>query len=113
MKITILTCGSRGDVQPFVPLAGNPEDLNQSLNDAGNNPIRIIRGMMVYVVGIAANVLLQVHDACRDADLINYTFLHAFGAHTLAREKKSPTFTFKHFPCLCPQGIIPTLPSPT
>ncbi len=116
MKITILTYGSRGDVQPFIPLslglmakghtvklaapwrfkdlvegygihfiplAGEPEDLSRRFNDAGNNFIRMIGGMMDYVTEIAVDVLRQTNTSCEDADLIIHTFLHAIGAHTL------------------------------
>jgi hypothetical protein len=68
--------------------------------------------MMVYVVGIAANVLLQVDDACRDADLIIHTFLHAVGAHTLAREKKIADIHIQTFPMSVPTGDYPNVTLP-
>ncbi len=67
---------------------------------------------MVYVVGIAANVLLQVDDACRDADLIIHTFLHAVGAHTLAREKKIADIHIQTFPMFVPTGDYPNVTLP-
>ena len=96
MKITILTYGSRGDVQPFiplslgliahghsvklaaparfkslveeqdihfVPLAGDPAELSQRLNDSGGNFIKIVRGLMDHAIEIGADVYdrLRMH----------------------------------------------------
>ena len=93
MYITILTYGSRGDVQPFlalalglqkaghtvklaaphrfadfveehdvsfVPLAGDPEIISQQLNDAGANPIRMIRAISVHLFSVAGQVARKV-----------------------------------------------------
>jgi len=37
---------------PFVPLAGNPEVISQRLNDAGANPLRMVRAMSDYIYSI-------------------------------------------------------------
>ena len=145
MKITILTYGSRGDVQPFiplslglmarghavklaapsrfkdlvegygiqfVPLAGEPEELSRGFNDAGNNFIKMIRGMMEYVTGIAVDVLHQTESSCKDADLIIHTFLHAVGAHTYARERNIPDIHIQTFPMFTPTGDYPNVTLP-
>jgi len=103
MKITILTYGSRGDVQPFlplslglmksghdvkllapskfkelvegygipfVPLAGDPEDLSRRLNDAGYNLIKTMRELMDHAIEIGADVLRQTEQTCQNTDLI-------------------------------------------
>ena len=145
MKITILTYGSRGDVQPFiplslglmarvhsvklaapsrfkdfvegygiqfVPLAGEPAELSQRFNDAGNNFIKMIDGMMDHATEIAADVLLQTETACEDADLIIHTFLHAVGAHTHARERNIPDIHIQIFPMFTPTGDYPNVTLP-
>jgi sterol 3beta-glucosyltransferase len=145
MKITILTYGSRGDVQPFIPLslglmakghtvklaapwrfkdlvegygihfiplAGEPEDLSRRFNDAGNNFIRMIGGMMDYVTEIAVDVLRQTNTSCEDADLIVHTFLHAIGAHTYARERGIPDIHIQTFPMFTPTGDYPNVTLP-
>jgi len=137
MNVTILTYGSRGDVQPFLPLslglmarghsvklaapsrfkelvekygiqfaplAGEPEDLSRQFNDAGFNPIRMIRGFMYHAIEIGADVLRQTEEACKDADLIIHTFAHAVGAHTLAREMDIPDVHIQTFPMFTPTG---------
>ena len=145
MRITILTYGSRGDVQPFiplslglmesghlvrlagpfrfqnlveehgikfVPLAGDPENLSRRFNDAGNNFVKMIAGMLDYVSEIAVDVLQQSEQACEDADLIIHTFLHAAGAHTIAREKGIPDIHIQTFPMFTPTGDYPNVTLP-
>jgi len=145
MKITILTYGSRGDVQPFiplslglmrrghlvklaaparfqslieeqgipfVPLAGNPAELSRDLNDSGTNFVKIVRGLMNHAMEIGADVLHQVEEACSDTDLIIHTFMHAVGAHTLAREKRIPDIHIQLFPMFTPTGDYPNISLP-
>src|SRR5512145_336464 len=135
MKITILTFGSRGDVQPFlplsvglmakghsvklaapasfknlverygihfIPLAGDPEKLSRRLNDSGFNAIKLLRDIMEHAIEIGADMLRQMEDACRDADLIIHTFAHAVGAHTLSREMNIPDIHIQGFPMFTP-----------
>ncbi len=145
MNITILTYGSRGDVQPFmplslgllsrghavklaapsrfknlieeqgipfVPLAGDPEDLSRRLNNVGFNPFKQIRELMDHAVAIGAEVAHQTEEACKDADLIIHTFAHAVGAHTLAREMNIPDIHIQTFPMFTPTGDYPNVTMP-
>jgi sterol 3beta-glucosyltransferase len=145
MNITILTYGSRGDVQPFLPLAcglvdkghqvifaaparfealvrghgipfssldGEPEDLSRRLNDSGYNFIKMAREMMDHAVEIGAQVFRQIEDASKDADLIIHTFVHAVGAHTLAREKNIPDIHLQNFPLFAITGDYPNVSMP-
>ena len=145
MKITILTYGSRGDVQPFlplslglmarghavklaapsrfktlvegygiqfVPLAGEPEELSRQMNNAGFNPIAMIRDFIQHAIEIGADVLRQVEEASKDADLIIHTFAHAVGAHTLAREMHIPDIHIQIFPMFTPTGDYPNVTLP-
>lgn len=145
MNITILTYGSRGDVQPFIPLslglmagghsvklaapsrfrdlveehgiqffplAGEPEDLSRRLNDVGHNFVKMIREIMNHAIEIGAEVSHQTEEACSDADLIIHTFMHAVGAHTLAREKNVPDIHIQLFPMFTPTGDYPNVTLP-
>ncbi len=145
MNITILTYGSRGDVQPFlplslglmarghavklaapsrfktlvegygiqfVPLAGEPEELSRQMNDAGFNPVAMIRDFIQHAIEIGADVLRQVEEATKDADLIIHTFAHAVGAHTLAREMHIPDIHVQTFPMFTPTGDYPNVTLP-
>jgi sterol 3beta-glucosyltransferase len=145
MKITILTYGSRGDVQPFlalalglqkaghivklaaphrfadfvnkhkvpfVPLAGDPEIISQRLNDAGANPIRMIRAMSDYLFSIADQVARKAFAACEDADLIIHSFAFTTGGHSLARKRGIPDISVQTFPAFAPTRGIPPIALP-
>lgn len=145
MKIAILTYGSRGDVQPFIPLSlglmarghavklaaparfaylvqergiqfiplsGDPAQLSRQMNDSGRNFVKLLRELLNHAIEIGADVLRQTEDACKDADLIIHTFMHAMGGHTLAREMNIPDVHVQLFPMFTPTGDYPnaTLP---
>jgi sterol 3beta-glucosyltransferase len=145
MRITILTYGSRGDVQPFlalaiglqraghqlklaaphrfenfvnaynvpfVPLAGNPEVISQRLNDAGANPIGMLRAMSDYIFSIADQVARKAFDACTDADLIIHSFLFTTGGHSLARKLGIPDISVQTFPIFAPTHAFPPVSMP-
>lgn len=145
MKVTILTYGSRGDVQPFIPLslglmkrghsvklaapsrfaalvvsngipfiplAGNPEELSRQMNDAGYNFIKIVHEIGRHALGIAADISRQVEECCEDADLIIHTFLHVVGGHTLARRKNIPDVHIQLFPMFTSTGDYPNITLP-
>jgi sterol 3beta-glucosyltransferase len=145
MRITILTYGSRGDVQPFlplsirlmeeghsvtlaapfrfkslveeqkinfVPLAGDPEDLSRRLNNAGQNFVKLLKEMMHHTTQVGMDVWYQSKEVCKDADVILHTFLHAVGAHTLAREYNIPDIHIQTFPMFTPTGDYPNVTWP-
>jgi sterol 3beta-glucosyltransferase len=145
MKIAILTYGSRGDVQPFIPLSrglmsrghsvklvapsrfrtlveaqevdfiplvGEPADLSKRMNDSGQNFVKIVRELMNHAIEIGADVLRQTEQACKDADLIIHTFMHAIGAHTLAREMNIPDVHVQLFPMFASTGDYPNVTLP-
>ena len=145
MNITILTYGSRGDVQPFlalavglqksghtvrlaaphrfeafinaysvpcVPLAGEPEIISQRLNDAGGNPIRMVRAMSDYVFSIADQVARQAFAACEDVDLIIHSFLFTTGGHSLARKLGIPDVSVQTFPIFASTRAFPPVSMP-
>jgi sterol 3beta-glucosyltransferase len=142
MKVTILTYGSRGDVQPFValanglmkrghevkfaaphrfanivgaykvpfvPLAGDPEEMSRRINDAGTNAIRIISSIKDYVFAIAPQVSRSAFQACEDADLLIHSFLFTVGAHSWAREHSIPDVSVQGFPMFAPTREFPSV----
>jgi sterol 3beta-glucosyltransferase len=145
MRITILTYGSRGDVQPFIwlskglmssghsvklvapsrfqnlveeqgihflPLAGDPAQLSRRLNDSGQNFIRMAGEIMDHAIEIGADVFHQTEEACKDADLIIHSLMHAVGAHTLAREMNIPDIHIELFPMFTSTGDYPNVTLP-
>ncbi len=142
MKITLLTYGSRGDVQPFmalalvllqrghtvrlaaphrfaefaaeqnipfVPLAGNPEEISRRINDAGANVPRMIKGMSDYIFSIAGEVARSAFAACENADLIIHSFLFTTGGHSLARQMGIPDISAQLFPVFLPTSEFPNV----
>ncbi len=140
MKVTLLTYGSRGDIQPFValakglqsaghnvrlaapyrfkdfvtdyavpfvPLAGDPEELSSQLNDARSNVFRMIKNMSDYVRSIATDVARVAFAACDDAELIVHSFLFTTGAHSLARARGIPDVSIQGFPVFTPTQAFP------
>lgn len=142
MKITILTYGSRGDVQPFLalavgltraghtvtlaaphrfsefidsygihcePLAGDPDELSLYLNQAGNNPIKMVQSMQKHVVGIAPDVVRGARRAMVGTDMIIHSFAFTTGAHSYARELGLPDVSIQMFPVFAPTRQFPAI----
>ena len=145
MKITILTYGSHGDVQPFLalaiglqrndhqvklaaphrfadfvsacnvpfaPLAGDPKIISQRLNDAGGNPLRMVRAMSDYIFSIADEVARQALVACNDAELIIHSFLFTTGGHLIARKLGIPDISMQTFPIFVHTRAFPPVSMP-
>ncbi len=145
MNVTILTYGSRGDVQPylalavglqmrghrvklaaphrfadfvagynvpFVPLAGDPEEISRRFNDAGNNAWKMVNGIREYVNSIALDVTRDAFAACDDADLIVHSFLFTTGAHSLAYQRGIPDVSIQTFPIFAPTRAYPPVALP-
>lgn len=142
MKITILTYGSRGDVQPFIalarrlqknghevkiaaphrfadfvgahgvpfiPLAGDPEEISKRINDAGTNMVRIISSIRDYIFAIAPQVSRSAFAACEGAELIIHSFLFTVGGHSWAREHGIPDVSVQTFPMFAPTLEFPNV----
>ena len=149
MRISLLTYGSRGDVEPFIALGkgferaghsvrlaapvvfeqlvsshgidfiglpGDPDSLVQDLVDeAGKNYLRMIRVMSKFVMPIAVGVLDQINFACTNTDIIIHSFLLTNAGHEIAREKGVPDFSAQFFPVFSttaefPGIVFPDLP---
>ncbi len=146
MRITLLTYGSRGDVEPFVGLGvgfmraghgvrmaapagfeqlvtshgidfiglpGDPARLVQELVDkAGRNYLRMIRVMSKFVVPLAVGVLDQANLACENTELIIHSFLLTNAGHEIAREKGVHDFSAQFFPVFTPTTEFPGIVFP-
>jgi sterol 3beta-glucosyltransferase len=145
MKISILTYGSRGDVQPFLalavalqkaghaptlaapgrfvdlatgygipfaPLAGDPAEISRRINNAGQNPFRMVRAIQGYVFGIAAHVAQQALAVCQGSDLIIHSFLFTTGGHVFARHLGIPDISAQTFPIFAPTRAFPNVAFP-
>jgi len=148
MRVTILTYGSQGDVQPFLglatalrqaghqprlalpgifqpqadaagipaaPLPGDIARLSQGFNQAGKNPLAMIRAMKEIIEPVAIQVASAAREACQDADLIVHTFAFTLGAHAFARQLDIPDVSVQFFPIFIasasyPQITFPALP---
>jgi sterol 3beta-glucosyltransferase len=148
MRITILTYGSQGDVQPCLALAlalqqaghtpmlalpaalqaqaveldipvvalpGDIAQLSQGFNQAGKNPLWMVRVMKENLEPVAMEVARTAQLACQGADLIVHTFLFTLGAHAFARQLGIPDVSVQFFPMFVvsskyPQLAFPVLP---
>lgn len=98
---------------PFVPLAGDPEVISERLNDAGSNPVAMVRAMSDYVFTIADQVARQAFAACDDADLIVHSFLFTTGGHSLACKLGIPDVSVQTFPIFAPTRAFPPVSMPS
>ena len=96
----------------FVPLAGDPEIISQRLNDAGANPIGMVRAISDYVFSIGDQVIRQIFAACEDANLIIHSFLFTTGGHSLARKLGVPDISVQTFPVFAPTRAIAPVSMP-
>ena len=140
-QITLLTYGTRGDVEPFIALAeslaeagyrpslvaprpfhalaeahripfvgldGDPAAISAALTDqAGMNPLRMMRFMSAYLYPLAERVFGQAALACQESDAIVHTFLMTYAGHHLACERGIPDVSAQFFPVFSPTGAYP------
>jgi len=140
-RITLLTYGTRGDVEPFIALAqslaeagyrpilaaprpfhalaeahqipfagldGDPAAISAALTDqAGMNPLKMIRFMSAYLYPLAERVFGQAALACQESDAIVHTFLMTYAGHHLAIERGIPDVSAQFFPVFSPTGAYP------
>jgi sterol 3beta-glucosyltransferase len=97
---------------PCVSLPGDPEIISQRLNDAGANPIGMVRAISDYIFSIADQVARQAFAACDDADLIVHSFLFTIGGHSLARKLNIPDISVQTFPIFAPTRTFPPVSMP-
>jgi sterol 3beta-glucosyltransferase len=94
---------------PFVPLAGDPEEISRIINDAGENVVRLVRGMQEYIFSIAPEVVRDARAAISGAELLVHGFLFTTGAHSFAREMGIPDVSLQIFPMFAPTRAFPNV----
>lgn len=97
---------------PFVPLTGDPEVISQQLNDAGSNPVGMVRAMSRYIFSIADQVAREAFAACDGAGLIIHSFLFTTGGYSLARKLGIPDVSVQTFPIFAPTRAFPPVSMP-
>jgi sterol 3beta-glucosyltransferase len=145
MRVTILTYGSQGDVQPCLALAvalqaaghapllalpgssraqadamglqaialpGDIAKLSLGFNQAGKNPLAMMRTIQKNVEPVAIEVARAAWLACQGADLIVHTFLFTLGAHAYARQLCIPDLSVQFFPMFFASSSYPQLAFP-
>jgi sterol 3beta-glucosyltransferase len=70
------------------------------------------RELIHHAIEIGETVFYQTEQACRDADLIIHSLMHAVGAHTLAREMNIPDIHIQLFPMFASTGDYPNVTFP-
>jgi sterol 3beta-glucosyltransferase len=92
---------------PFVPLAGDPEQVSKMINDAGENVFRVVKSIRDYVFSITAEVSRASFSAAEGADLLVHSFLFTTGMHSWAREHHIPDVSVQTFPVFAPTRAFP------
>lgn len=97
----------------FVGLPGDPQHLVQNLVDvAGRNPLRMVGVMSSFVLPLAASVLERVHAACEATDAIIHSFLLTQAGHEVARASGIPDISAQLFPVFSSTAEFPGVPFP-
>lgn len=94
---------------PFFSLAGNPEEISMRFNNAGTNPVKVIRSIRDYVYAIAPQVAGGAHKSMEGADLVIHSFLFTTGAHSFARDMDIPDISVQTFPMFAPTRAFPNV----
>lgn len=94
---------------PFAALAGDPEVISVRFNEAGTNPVRVVRSIRDYIFEIAPQVVRDAHLALEGADLVVHSFLFTTGGHTFARQMGIPDISVQTFPIFAPTCAFPNV----
>lgn len=93
----------------FSALAGDPEIISARFNDAGTNPVRVVRAIRDYVYEIAPQIVREARAAIAGADIVVHSFLFTTGAHTFARETGIPDISVQTFPMFVSTRAFPNV----
>jgi len=94
---------------PFAALAGDPEVISVRFNEAGTNPVRVVKSIRDYVFEIAPHVVRDARLALEGADLVIHSFLFTTGGHTFARQMGIPDISVQTFPMFAPTRAFPNV----
>jgi len=94
---------------PFSVLAGDPAEISRRFNDAGGNPLGMIRSIRDYVYDIAPQVTRDARVALAGAEMVIHSFLFTTGGHSFARELGIPDISVQTFPMFAPTRLFPNV----
>ena len=94
---------------PFVPLAGDPEEVSKMINDAGGNVFGVVKSIRDFVFSVTAEVSRASFAAAEGADLLVHSFLFTIGMHSWAREHDIPDISIQAFPVFAPTRAFPNV----
>jgi sterol 3beta-glucosyltransferase len=97
---------------PFHTLPGDPAEISLAMNDAGSNPLGMIRSVRDYVIQIAPDVIQESRAALQGADLVIHSFLFTTGGHSFAVELGIPDISVQLFPMFAPTSAFPNVATP-
>src|SRR3972149_5307809 len=97
---------------PFHSLPGDPAEISLRMNDAGANPLGMIRSIRDYVIQIAPEIILESRAALQGADMVIHSFLFTAGGHSFAVELGIPDISVQLFPMFAPTGAFPNVALP-
>jgi len=93
----------------FSALPGDPSEISLQLNNAGTNPVRMVKAMRKYIYAIAPKVVQVSYQALQGADLVIHSFLFTTGGHSFARELGIPDISVQTFPMFAPTRAFPNV----
>lgn len=93
----------------FTNLPGDPAEISLRLNDAGTNPLLMVRSIQDYVIAIAPQLVREARLALRGADLVIHSFLFTTGGHSLACEMGIPDISVQTFPMFAATRSFPNV----
>ncbi|MFH2040586.1 MAG: glycosyltransferase, partial [Chloroflexota bacterium] len=93
----------------FSALPGDPAEISLRLNDAGTNPLLMIRSIQDYILAIAPQVVRETRLALQGADLVIHSFLFTTGGHSFAREMGIPDISVQTFPMFAATRAFPNV----
>src|SRR3990172_6483213 len=96
----------------FHSLPGDPAEISLAVNDAGANPLGMIRSIREYVLQIAPDVVTECRAALQDAGMVIHSFLFTTGGYSLAVEMGIPDISVQFFPMFAPTGAFPNVALP-
>ena len=94
---------------PFSVLAGDPAEISVRFNEAGVNPVRIVRSIRDYVFDIAPQVTRDARAALAEAEMVIHSFLFTTGGHSFACELGIPDISVQTFPVFAPTRSFPNV----
>lgn len=94
---------------PFSVLAGDPVEISVRFNEAGGNPLRMVRSIRDYVFDIAPQVTKDARAALVEAEMVIHSFLFTTGGHSFAVEMGIPDLSVQTFPIFAPTRAFPNV----